>query len=81
MGEAQDLIPGSSAELESELDPWWGTDFEGGEENSLEWRPPVMIKVTEVGIHYKCLTRRYILDTDYTGRYIGSGPSKSLWSF
>ncbi|KAG6872895.1 hypothetical protein C0995_005301 [Termitomyces sp. Mi166 len=47
-GEARDLTPGSTAELECELDPWWGTDLEDGEEDSLEWRPPLIIKVIEI---------------------------------
>ncbi|KAG6887231.1 hypothetical protein C0992_013250 [Termitomyces sp. T32_za158] len=47
-GEVQNTIPGSTVELESEFDPWWATDFEDGEENNLEWRPPFMIKITEI---------------------------------
>ncbi|KAG6811304.1 hypothetical protein H0H92_008061 [Tricholoma furcatifolium] len=48
-GEAQDLIPGSTAELETELDPLRGIVLENDEdEDGPEWRPPFMIKALEV---------------------------------
>ncbi|KAG6894256.1 hypothetical protein C0993_011961, partial [Termitomyces sp. T159_Od127] len=47
-GETQNTIPGGTVELESEFDPWWATDFEDGEEDSFEWRSPLMTKITEI---------------------------------
>ncbi|KAG6840509.1 hypothetical protein C0991_006306 [Blastosporella zonata] len=49
-GEAQDLMPGSTIELESELDPWWATELGAGEEEDegVEWRPLFMIQAIEV---------------------------------
>ncbi|KAG5350332.1 hypothetical protein C0989_011524 [Termitomyces sp. Mn162] len=48
VGEARDLIPGSTAELEFELDSCWGMDGEDGKDDGIEWRPSFMVKVTEI---------------------------------
>ncbi|KAG6817315.1 hypothetical protein H0H87_010332 [Tephrocybe sp. NHM501043] len=52
-GETQELMPGSTTELESELDPWWGTDLvveDDEDEDGPEWWPPFIFQATEVVI-------------------------------
>ncbi|KAF5379403.1 hypothetical protein D9615_006496 [Tricholomella constricta] len=48
-GEARDMIPGSTADIELELDPLWGVDLEEDEhEEGSEWRPLFLINIMEV---------------------------------
>ncbi|KAG6909789.1 hypothetical protein DXG01_015282 [Tephrocybe rancida] len=50
-GEFWDPIPGSTMELQSELDPWWGTDLtlgEGEDEDGVECQFPFIIRAAEV---------------------------------
>ncbi|KAG5643064.1 hypothetical protein DXG03_001621 [Asterophora parasitica] len=51
-GEARDIIPGSTADLELELDPMWGMDVDEDphedSEDLEEWRPLFLIKIMEV---------------------------------
>lgn len=50
-GETRDFIPGSSAELELELDPSCYIEFEEDEQEETEWRPLFLINIAEVCYH------------------------------
>lgn len=47
-GEARDLIPGSTVDLELELDPLWGMDLAEDDRDLEEWRPLFLINIIEV---------------------------------
>ncbi|GLB41579.1 hypothetical protein LshimejAT787_1001790 [Lyophyllum shimeji] len=49
-GEARDLMPGSTPELELELDPSWGTELDEDEDEheEEEWRPVFLVNFTEL---------------------------------
>jgi hypothetical protein len=49
-GEAPEFIPGSSADFELELEPLHYIEYyDGGDLEEFEWRPLILIKLTEVG--------------------------------
>lgn len=47
-GEAPEFIPGSSAELELELDPLRHMQSDYADLEEYEWRPPFLIQLSEV---------------------------------